>query len=130
MFVSDFIGSWSTHVQSWADMLERAPGKIIVLRYEDLLDKPAKHFAKVAKLFGLGQDKARIERAIAHAKFQTLATLERTHGFVEAVDDRTCFFRLGRANQWREALSRQQVRRVVDVHREQMQRFKYLPAGF
>ncbi|HET7929778.1 MAG TPA: sulfotransferase domain-containing protein [Rhodanobacteraceae bacterium] len=72
-------------------MLERAPGKIIVLRYEDLLDKPAKHFAKVAKLFGLGQDKARIERAIAHAKFQTLSALERTHGFVEAVDDRTRF---------------------------------------
>ncbi|MGH8146631.1 MAG: sulfotransferase domain-containing protein [Rhodanobacteraceae bacterium] len=130
LFVSHFIGSWSTHVKSWADAAERAPGKVIVLRYEDLLDKPAKHFAKAAKLIGLGQDKARIERAVKHTSFQTLATLEKKHGFVEAVDEKTRFFFKGRANQWREALSREQVQRIVDDHREQMQRFKYVPAGY
>lgn len=130
IFVSDFICSWSTHVKSWADMAEQAFGKIVVLRYEDLLERPAKHFAKAAKLIGLGQNKARIERAVRHAEFQTLASLEKKHGFVEAVDEGTRFFRLGRANQWREALNRQQVQHVVDDHREQMQRFKYVPAGF
>lgn len=130
LFVSHFIGSWSTHVRSWADAAERAPGTVIVLRYEDLLDKPAKHFAKAAKLIGLGQDKARIERAVKHTSFQTLATLEKKHGFVEAVDEKTRFFFKGRANQWREALSREQVARIVNDHREQMQRFKYVPAGY
>ena len=130
LFVSHFIGSWSTNVKSWADMAQRAPGKVIVLRYEDLLDKPAKHFAKAAKLIGLGQDKARIERAVKHTSFQTLSSLEQKHGFVEAVDEKTRFFFKGRANQWREALSREQVRRILDAHREQMQRFKYVPAGY
>jgi hypothetical protein len=128
--VSHLIGSWSTHVSGWADAAERSPGKIIVLRYEDLLEKPAKHFAKAAKLIGLGQDKARIERAVKHTSFQTLSSLEQKHGFVEAVDEKTRFFFKGRANQWREALSREQVQRIVDDHREQMQRFKYVPAGF
>jgi hypothetical protein len=130
LFVSHFIGSWSTHVASWVGMAERAPGKVIVLRYEDLLEKPAKHFAKAAKLIGLGQDKARIERAVRHTSFQTLASLEQKHGFVEAVDEKTRFFFKGRANQWRDVLSRQQVQRILDAHREQMQRFKYVPAGY
>lgn len=129
-FVSDFICSWSTHVKSWADMAKQAPGKVIVLRYEDLLDKPAKHFAKAARLIGLGQDKARMQRAISNTEFRTLAALEKQHGFVEAVDEKTRFFRRGCANQWREALNRQQVQRIVDDHREQMRRFKYIPAGF
>jgi hypothetical protein len=130
LFVSHFIGSWSTNVRSWADMAERAPGKVIVLRYEDLLEKPAKHFAKAAKLIGLGQDKARIERAVKHTTFQTLSLLEKQHGFVEAVDEKTRFFFKGRANQWREALNREHVQRIVDDHREQMARFKYIPPGY
>lgn len=130
LFVSHFIGSWSTHAGSWADAAERAPGKVIVLRYEDLLDKPAKHFAKAAKLIGLGHDKTRIERAVKHTSFQTLSALERKHGFVESVDEKTQFFFKGRANQWRDALSRAQVQRIVEDHREQMRRFKYIPSGY
>ena len=129
VLVSDFIGSWSTHVKSWADMAVRIPGKVIVLRYEDLLAKPEKHFAKAAKLIGCGYDKARITRAARHAAFHILAALEKKHGFVEAVDERTAFFNKGRANQWRDALSPEEVQRIVKAHREQMQRFKYLPTG-
>jgi len=130
MFVTEILGSWSMHVKGWADMAGRAPGKVIVLRYEDLLEKPGKHFAKAAKLIGLGQDKVRIERAVKHTSFQTLSSLEQKHGFVEAVDEKTRFFFKGRANQWRETLSHEQVQRIVDAHREQMQRFKYVPAGY
>lgn len=129
-FVSDFIGSWSTHVESWADMAEKVPGKVIVLRYEDLLEKPAKHFARAARLVGLGHDKPRIRRAVGHAGFRTLSALEKQYGFVEAVDQETRFFRTGRANEWRDALNRQQVQRIVDAHRGQMRRFGYVPAGF
>ena len=128
--VSHVIGSWSTHVEGWADTAERAQGKVVVLRYEDLLEKPAKHFSRAAKLIGLGEDKARIGRAVKHTSFEALSALERKHGFVEAVDEKTRFFFKGRANQWRETLNREQVQRIVDSHREQMQRFKYLPAGY
>lgn len=130
LFASHFIGAWSTHVRSWAELAERAPGKVIVLRYEDMLEKPAKYFAKAARLIGLGNDRVRIARAVKHADFRTLSALEQRDGFVEAVDDKTRFFYKGRANQWREALSRDQVARVVRDHGEQMQRFGYVPAGY
>lgn len=127
MFVTQMLGSWSFHAKSWADL---ASERILVVRYEDLLDKPAKQFAKVAKLVGIGQDRARIERAVRHAGFGTLSSLEKKHGFVEASDKATRFFRTGRMNQWREALSREQAQRIIDVHREQMARFGYVPTGY
>ena len=107
-----------------------ANASVLVLRYEDLLDKPAKQFAKIAKLVGLGQDRNRVERAMKHAGFQSLSSMEKKHGFVEASDKGARFFRKGRVNEWRETLGREQVQRVIDAHREQMQRFGYVPAGF
>jgi hypothetical protein len=127
LFVSQILGSWSLHVKGWADM---ASERTLVLRYEDLTDKPAKAFAKVARLVGLGQDRARIDRAMRHAGFQTLASMEKKAGFVEASDKGARFFRKGRINEWREALSRDQIARVVGAHREQMARFGYVPAGY
>lgn len=127
LFVSQMLGSWSSHVRGWADM---AGDRVLVLRYEDLVQKPSKAFLKVARFVGLGQDRTRIERAVRHADFRTLSALERKHGFVEASDKGARFFRKGLANEWREALSREQVQRVIAAHREQMARFGYVPAGY
>jgi len=127
LFVTEFLGSWSQHVKSWADM--EGP-RVLVLRFEDLLDKPAKGFGKAARLIGVDGDRARIDRAVAHASFATLAGMEKRDGFVEVPIKGKRFFRAGRANQWREALTRAQVFRIVDRHREQMQRFRYVPNGY
>lgn len=127
LFVTQFLGSWSQHVRSWADLTS---DRVLVLRYEDLIEKPAKAFAKVARLVGIGQDRARIERAVKHAAFRSLAGMESRHGFVEASDKTTRFFRDGTMNQWRQALGRDQVLRVIAAHREQMARFGYVPAGY
>jgi hypothetical protein len=127
LFVTEFLGSWSQHVKSWAD-LESA--RILVLRYEDLLEKPAKAFSKVARLIGLGNDRNRIERAIRHASFAALSAMERRDGFVEVPIKGKHFFRAGRANQWRDLLTRDQITRVIDRHREQMARFRYIPSGY
>ena len=74
LFVSQILGSWSQHVGSWADI---SSDRVVVLRYEDLLAKPGKHFVKAARLLGYGQDRARIERAIRHSTLDQLASMER-----------------------------------------------------
>jgi hypothetical protein len=127
LFVSEFLGSWSRHVKGWAD-LESA--RILVVRYEDLLEKPAKWFGRVARLVGLDADRARVERAIRHAGFASLRGMEQRDGFIEVPIKGKHFFRAGRANQWRDALTRDQVGRIVARHREQMARFRYVPAGY
>ena len=104
--------------------------RILILHYEDLLEKPAKWFGKVARLLGLDADRTRIERAIRHSDFRALAEMEKRDGFVEVPIKGKRFFRAGRSNQWREKLSREQVARIVEANREQMQRFGYVPGGF
>jgi hypothetical protein len=56
--------------------------------------------------------------------------MERRDGFVEVPIKGKHFFRAGRANQWRDVLTRAQVERIVARHREQMARFRYVPAGY
>lgn len=127
LFVAEYLGAWSTHVKSWADV--EGPN-IVVVRYEDMIEKPAKTFGRIGKLIGTGNDRERVERAIKHSNFASLANMERRDGFVEVPIKGKHFFRAGRANQWREGLTREQVKRIVERHREQMQRFRYVPAGF
>ena len=127
LYVSQVLGSWSRHVSSWTG---QARSRVLVLRYEDLLERPAKTFGKVVKLLNLGADRARMDRAIKYSGFNTLAEMERKDGFVEASGKGGRFFRQGISHQWREGLNRDQVAMVVDRHREQMARFKYLPHGY
>jgi hypothetical protein len=126
-WVSQLLGSWSTHVASWADIDHPS---FLTVRYEDLLEKPGKPFARIARLVGV-TDRARIERAIGHASFASLARLERRDGFIEASEKTDArFFRVGRAQQWRQVLGKHQIGRIVECHRAQMSRFRYIPNGF
>lgn len=124
LFVSQVLGSWTTHVASWTAAARPAD---LVLRYEDLLDRPVEQFARVARLVGLGGDAQRISRAVRHASFDTLAAMEQRDGFVEASPRSAGFFRQGAAQQWSGVLNPAQVQRVIGTHREQMQRLGYLP---
>ncbi len=125
--VAGFMGSWSTHVASWTMQAHPA---ILVVRYEDLQDQALKAFGSVAKLLGLGKDKNRLRKAIQFSSFRELKQQELLGGFVEKSPNSRHFFRKGSKNQWAEALSDDQVARIVERHREQMQRFGYIPPKF
>ena len=125
--VASVLSSWSNHVRTWT---HDQGDNLRVVRYEDLLTKPAKAFATIASFLGLGKDPARLKRAIRHSSFDALRKQEKQSGFVERSPNSRRFFRAGRQNQWRTLLTRQQVETVVEVNREQMRRFKYLPKGF
>lgn len=127
LFIGQWLGSWSTHVAGWTNQTFH---RSLLLRYEDLLEKPAKAFGKVVKLVTATADPARVERARKHADFRVLAKMESRDGFIERSDKTDRFFRTGAAGGWRQALNREQVQRVIDRHRDEMKRLGYLPAGF
>lgn len=53
--------------------------------------------------------------------------MEEKAGFLERSEKAERFFRDGRAGQWKEVLTPAQIARIVDAHKEQMERFGYLP---
>lgn len=119
--------SWSKHVRSWT---AQANPQLLVLRYEDLLNEPRTHFKRVTQFLGLNCPRERLERAIKFSSFKVLKRQEETSGFKERSKKASAFFREGRAEQWREELSPDQVRRVISGNREQMERFNYIPADY
>lgn len=126
--VGSFISSWSTHVQSWTNGMDKHP-RYCIMRYEDMLINPVKSFKKIARLIGV-TDMKRIKSAVAKSQFSQLKQQESKFGFVENPYQSNRFFRLGLANQWRELLLKEDIQRVVDAHPKQMQKFGYVPKGY
>lgn len=125
--VTEIHRSWSTHVKSWT---EHPTPQLLVVRYEDLLHKPRKHFKKVANFLGLNPSPSRLERAIRNSSFKALKTIEQNKGFKERSKKAEAFFREGRSDQWREVLTPEQVRQIIRDHWEQMERFGYIPDDY
>ncbi len=125
--VREFISSWSRHVKSWTQ--EPNP-QLLVLRYEDMLDLPLKTFGRTARFLGVKPPRARLAKAIRFSSFKTLRRQEDTAGFKERSDKSQRFFRAGKKDQWKDKLTPEQVRAIVERHREEMSRFGYVPEGY
>ena len=118
--------TWSKHVLSWADAADL---RVMVTRYEDLLDDPLSEFARVAAFLDLPHDEESVGRAVRFSSFDELSRQERETGFRERPRSAGRFFRSGTSGGWRRALSKEQVGRVVAAHGEVMERFGYLDAA-
>lgn len=121
--VYEIYGSWSQHVESWTARPQRA---IHVVRYEDMLEKPIITFGGLARHLLLSPNAVQLIEAIDRSSFRALQRQEAKNGFREKPDTAETFFRVGKAGQWKDVLSRRQIRRIVEAHGAQMRRFGYL----
>lgn len=118
------LSSWSGHVRSWCD---ESGLPVLIVRYEDLKADTAVAFAKILAFSDKPVDDARIAAAVENARFERLKDIEQTKGFSEFSDyARGNFFRKGKVGGWREELTPDLVRRLVDAHGDVMHRFGYL----
>lgn len=120
--VAQWMGSWSTHVRSWMD---ESGLPLLLIRYEDLSADTAREFARVIAFVGLPLDMARLDKAVRFSSFETLRQQERERGFREKTQASASFFRKGRAGDWRETLTPDQIARIESDHAAVMQRFGY-----
>lgn len=121
--VYEVYGSWSEHVRSWTERPQRA---FHVLRYEDMLASPVVTFGALARHLLLTPNAVQLIEAIDRSSFRALQRQEAKSGFREKPDTADTFFRVGKAGQWKDVLTRRQIRRIVETHGEQMRRFGYL----
>ena len=108
--IFDILGRWDDHVYSWTN----APGlKRRVIRYEDLLARPAREMRGLLEVF-LGQkvDAAKLARAIKETSFANMQKQEKEKGFTERPEGMTSFFAKGQAGVWRDDLTPAQVARL------------------
>ncbi|MBO9712354.1 sulfotransferase domain-containing protein [Sphingomonas sp.] len=114
--------SWSRHVTSWLDESGFDP---LLIRYEDMLEDPAREIARMAAHMGWAAEPQAVAGAVEATRFEELAEQERRHGFRERMDRTERFFHTGRSGGWRELLSADQAARIERDHGEVMARLGY-----
>ncbi len=118
------LGSWSTHVRSWVD---ESGLPLHLIRYEDLRRDPEKIFGEAVRFCGLPFDATRLQKAVAFSGFGELQKQEKEKGFRERLPQSSgTFFRQGRVGGWREELTPNLVKQLIETHSETMRRFGYL----
>ncbi|MCF8466327.1 MAG: sulfotransferase domain-containing protein [Sneathiella sp.] len=121
--IRQLFGSWSGHANSWSHF---DPRHMHVMRYEDMLDEPEEAFGGMARFLGLNPPKDRLDRAIEFSSFDVVRRQEEEKGFKEQSDKNDRFFRVGKAGQWKDVLTDDQVDRIVKCHYPTMKHFGYL----
>lgn len=121
--VQTWLGDWSSHVTGWTGQAGRG---LLVVRYEDMEQKPLKTFGSIAAFLGLRPPRDRLERAIRFSSFKVLQNQEAQHGFAERSKHSARFFRVGKSGQWRGVLDAAQIEQIESEHGAVMKRFGYL----
>jgi len=117
--------SWSEHTESWLN----AQIPTLVIRYEDLREKSHEIFSNLCGFLKLNYSNEEIDAAIETSEFNNVKQLEVQHGFKEKAPNVDHFFRKGVVGDWQNALSDEQIMRIVTHNSFSMKRLGYLDDG-
>ncbi|QFT93650.1 Sulfotransferase domain protein [Roseovarius sp. THAF9] len=107
--ILDALGRWDDHVTRWATV----PGMPRhLVRYEDLLDKPAKSMERLLDFLSVKPDRPKLAKAIKATSFEAMKKQEEKHGFTERPEGMKSFFAKGKAGGWKDDLTPAQVGRI------------------
>jgi Sulfotransferase domain len=118
--------SWREHVMSWTDAWGAASlPEVIVLRYEDMLQKPEDHVLAIAQFLGYSLDQSRLSEVVLRTTSEEMRRkekagmrkTERAKGFQ--------FIGSAKAGGWRNALSERQEALISESLSSLMSRFGY-----
>lgn len=122
--LSQRLGSWSAHVRSW---LDDSGLPLILLRYEDLHERPEQVFGEIVRFCQLEWDAERVRRAVEFSSFAELQRQEQGGGFRERpVRSREAFFRRGQVGGWRDELPAALAERLLAAHAPMLRRLGYI----
>ena len=91
-----------------------------------MLENPSITFGGLSRFLRLSPSEEQLKKAVEKSKFSELTRQEQEIGFIEKPEAAERFFRVGKANQWREILTKSQIEAVVKKHASMMQRSGYL----
>lgn len=125
---ADRVGCWQDHVLSWLRLRQGKPGFALV-RYEDLLDDPAKELAELAPLLGIEPTPARIERAVRLSSAGHMKSLEKEQAqdwvATKGTRQDIPFVREAKAGGWRKMLTPTAVKMIEDAWGTTMRELGY-----
>jgi Sulfotransferase domain len=119
---TELLTSWGEHVAGWT-ALKRFP--LLVVRYEDLLANAGAVVRQIGGFLDKQVSEQQVRDVVAATSFEQLRRQEAERGFTEAVRARG-FFRVGKAEQWREVSDQSVFQPLLDRFSRLMRRYGYL----
>ena len=128
MTVPELVSSWSVHYNSWKNFIKEGNG--IIIKYEDLVTNPKKEFKKILlflnEVFNFEMNEEKLINSTESTKFDKLKRIESQTGFKEKSLKSERFFRKGVLDEWKEVLSKEQVRTIEENFENEMLELKYI----
>ena len=116
--------TWSQNVESWC--LQDTGIPTLCLFYEDMVENPFPTFKRLAKFCTKVKSDKLIEQALEATDFQQLRSQENERGFGERLEYGQQFFRKGVVGDWRQHLSTQQIKQMVETHKTMLRWAGYI----
>lgn len=126
-----YIADWKDHYNSWKNFKKN----YLLIKYEDLIEKPQKNFEKVSKflseLLNIKFSDERINKAVNNCSFNKLEEMEKKFGFSGALIDgvtkkKQKFFYLGPENNWKKLLDTKTAKKIENTFQKEMIELGYL----
>ena len=136
-FTTDFLdgsvdkfGTWNENVGSWLEAQENHDADILILRYEDLLQKTETEVSKIINYLKINNISDEIVRnAITNSSFEKMSELEniqsKTWGLTQDTRQDMNFVRKGQAGGWKTELPPESAAQITESWRTLMERFGY-----
>lgn len=109
----NYYGPWHRHVGEALEFAERHPERVLLLRYERMLEDPVEAARQLAAFCRIDAPEDLLLRAVEGCRFDRLRKIETQFG-PEREGSAAPFFRSGRAGGWREELSEADLRLILD----------------
>jgi hypothetical protein len=125
-----YISSWQNHFNSWKNFKKN----FLLIKYEDLINRPEKTFNKISKFLGIIINikitNEKINEAIIKSSFKNLKKSEEKFGFSESpisdLNETKKFFNLGPKNNWQDLLPNPIKIEIEKKFRKEMIELGYL----
>ncbi len=118
-------GRWQDHVEAWLSNPYGAD--MIVIRYEDLKDRPVETLKKFCDLVGINRDVPYIERVVEKTTFEKMRNKEMVHGWDNpAWPEDKPFIRRGQVGSWKDEMPEEALEFFLTEARNTLKRCGYL----
>ncbi len=115
--------TWGGHVESWINAKEI---KVLTIRYEDMKADAVREFSRLVDFTELGKTKEEIIAAEEACRFEKLKKQEEEKGFREKRAGCENFFNKGKTGYWKDELTEEQVKKIIDTNFDMMLKFGYI----
>jgi hypothetical protein len=120
---------WDKHVLAWTKRVETHGNRVMIVKYEEMLENRRLVLERVAKFLGIACTEEDYRLAVSRGSFETMRKDEEEHGieaYPGAMATRGRFIREGKRDGWKNEMQQHLIHRIETEFASTMKATGYL----